>query len=389
MISLETQYFKLNRFLLLIIGIWPLQQSNLTRFQFIFLSSVLMTSIMFQFTTFLTSRCTPEFIAEILSSISFFSTFAIKYNLFYLNIEAMKDLLMQLQNVCNELKDKNELAIMNEYSCNAKRYTAVLTICTLFASIVIFWSNICSIILSINVTQSRHLPITTEYFIDQEKYFYLILIHISLANCIGTTTVVAIGAMLIAYFQHTCGMFKISSYRIQCAMSINILEKIKLNKINLIVKEIISAVNIHRQAIKLSELMASKIEKMLFCLIIIGVICLSLNLFRIFQIVTYGNDIKEILFPFLFVAISILYMFVANYVGQDLTDHNSDLFATVYDIQWHEAPLHVQKLILFLLQKGTKNFTISVGGLFVGSLECFATLVKASVSYFTVIYSTQ
>ncbi|KAL6417999.1 hypothetical protein ACFW04_012412 [Cataglyphis niger] len=349
MISLETQYFKLNRFLLLIIGIWPLQQSNLTRFQFIFLSSVLMTSIMFQ----------------------------------------MKDLLMQLQNVCNELKDKNELAIMNEYSCNAKRYTAVLTICTLFASIVIFWSNICSIILSINVTQSRHLPITTEYFIDQEKYFYLILIHISLANCIGTTTVVAIGAMLIAYFQHTCGMFKISSYRIQCAMSINILEKIKLNKINLIVKEIISAVNIHRQAIKLSELMASKIEKMLFCLIIIGVICLSLNLFRIFQIVTYGNDIKEILFPFLFVAISILYMFVANYVGQDLTDHNSDLFATVYDIQWHEAPLHVQKLILFLLQKGTKNFTISVGGLFVGSLECFATLVKASVSYFTVIYSTQ
>ncbi|KAL6417990.1 hypothetical protein ACFW04_012412 [Cataglyphis niger] len=381
MISLETQYFKLNRFLLLIIGIWPLQQSNLTRFQFIFLSSVLMTSIMFQFTTFLTSRCTPEFIAEILSSISFFSTFAIKYNLFYLNIEAMKDLLMQLQNVCNELKDKNELAIMNEYSCNAKRYTAVLTI--------IFWSNICSIILSINVTQSRHLPITTEYFIDQEKYFYLILIHISLANCIGTTTVVAIGAMLIAYFQHTCGMFKISSYRIQCAMSINILEKIKLNKINLIVKEIISAVNIHRQAIKLSELMASKIEKMLFCLIIIGVICLSLNLFRIFQIVTYGNDIKEILFPFLFVAISILYMFVANYVGQDLTDHNSDLFATVYDIQWHEAPLHVQKLILFLLQKGTKNFTISVGGLFVGSLECFATLVKASVSYFTVIYSTQ
>ncbi|KAL6418002.1 hypothetical protein ACFW04_014812 [Cataglyphis niger] len=172
-------------------------------------------------------------------------------------------------------------------------------------------------------------------------------------------------------------------------MSINILEKIKLNKINLIVKEIISAVNIHRQAIKLSELMASKIEKMLFCLIIIGVICLSLNLFRIFQIVTYGNDIKEILFPFLFVAISILYMFVANYVGQDLTDHNSDLFATVYDIQWHEAPLHVQKLILFLLQKGTKNFTISVGGLFVGSLECFATLVKASVSYFTVIYSTQ
>ncbi|KAL6420328.1 hypothetical protein ACFW04_014808 [Cataglyphis niger] len=128
---------------------------------------------------------------------------------------------------------------------------------------------------------------------------------------------------------------------------------------------------------------------MLFCLIIIEVLALSLNLFRIFQIISYRDDVKEILFPFIFVTITVLYMFIANYVAQDLTDHNSDLFATVYDVQWHEAPLHVQKLILFLLQKGTKDFTIRVGGLFVGSLECFATLVKASVSYFTVIYSMQ
>ncbi|KAL6420340.1 hypothetical protein ACFW04_014811 [Cataglyphis niger] len=388
MISLENQHFKLNRFLLLIIGLWPLQQSNLTRFQFIFLTSVLMTSIIFQFTTFITSKCTPIFIVRILSSISFFSTFAIKCNLFYLNIKAVGNLLMQLQNVCNELEDKNEIDIMKKYSYNAKRYTTALTIlavCSLFASIVtIFWSSICFIILSINVTQSRRLPITMEYFIDQEKHFYLILIHISLAVCIGVISMIAIGAMLIAYFQHTCGMFKISSHRIKCA--IPVLEGTESKKMNLIQKRIISAVNIHRQAMILSKLLASKIEKMLFYLIMVGVICLSLNLFRI---VLYGDDVKEILFPLIFVTFSIIYMFVANYVAQDITDHNNDFFATVYDVQWYEAPLHIQKLILFLLQKGTKEFTISVGGLFVGSLECFATLVKASVSYFTVIYSTQ
>jgi len=48
MINLETQHFKLNRVLLLIIGLWPLQQSNLTRLQFIFLSTILTTNIMFQ-----------------------------------------------------------------------------------------------------------------------------------------------------------------------------------------------------------------------------------------------------------------------------------------------------------------------------------------------------
>lgn len=39
----------------------------------------------------------------------------------------MKDLLVQLRNICNGLEDKNEIAIMKRYSCNANRYTTVLT----------------------------------------------------------------------------------------------------------------------------------------------------------------------------------------------------------------------------------------------------------------------
>ncbi|KAL6419391.1 hypothetical protein ACFW04_011418 [Cataglyphis niger] len=97
----------------------------------------------------------------------------------------------------------------------------------------------------------------------------------------------------------------------------------------------------------------------------------------------------EILLPFMFVTIIILYMFIANYIAQDLTDHNNDFFATVYDVKWYEAPVYIQRLILFLLQTNSQKFTVSIGGLFIGSLECFATLVKTSVSYFTVIYATQ
>lgn len=50
------------------------------------------------------------------------------------------------------------------------------------------------------------------------------------------------------------------------------------------------------------------------------------------------------------------------------------LYVHRYDVQWHIAPLHIQKIILFLLQRGAKDYTINVGGLFVGSLECFATV---------------
>jgi len=36
------------------------------------------------------------------------------------------------------------------------------------------------------------------------------------------------------------------------------------------------------------------------------------------------------------------------------------------------ASLRVQKLILFLLQKGPTNFKVNIGGLFISTLEGFA-----------------
>ncbi|XP_025270105.1 uncharacterized protein LOC109610097 [Camponotus floridanus] len=393
MIDLEIQHFKLNRYLLLIVGLWPLQQSNLTRLQFVILSSTIMTIIILQLMTLITLNCTTDLI-NVLCSICFIAgIWAAKYNSFYLNMEAMKDLLVQLRNICNGLEDKNEIAIMKKYSCNANRYTtvlAILGICGIFiVTISMHWSRILYIILNVNISLSHHLPIKIEYFIDQDKYFYLIQLHIIMLLCIGITVTVAIGAMLITFTQYFCGMFRISSYRIKRAVHIDVLENIKAKKENVTLKGIICAVNIHRQAMKLCRLLETTINPMFFSLITTGVVSLSLSFFQIFQIISIGGNIKEFIFPIIIMLVIMIYMFLANYLAQDITDHNNDIFVSVYNVQWNVAPLHIQKVILFLLQRGTKDFTVCAGGLFVGSLECFATLVKASVSYFTVISSAQ
>ncbi|XP_011705131.1 PREDICTED: uncharacterized protein LOC105460383 [Wasmannia auropunctata] len=93
--------------------------------------------------------------------------------------------------------------------------------------------------------------------------------------------------------------------------------------------------------------------------------------------------------PFLFAIATLVYMFVANYIGQNIIDHNNHVFSIAYNVQWYRAPIHIQKMILFLLQRETKEFCLNFCGLFNASIECFATLIKSSVSYFTVIYSTQ
>lgn len=54
-----------------------------------------------------------------------------------------------------------------------------------------------------------------EYFIDQEKHFYLIVLHIYAAICIGYIALITIGTLIIAYIQHTCGMFSLGSQGIK------------------------------------------------------------------------------------------------------------------------------------------------------------------------------
>ncbi|XP_071638279.1 uncharacterized protein [Temnothorax longispinosus] len=284
MIRIETQYLiGLNRILLLAIGLWPYQQSRLTQFQFNLLFAILMTSIIFQLTTFITTlKYTSDFIAMVLSSVSFFIICMIIYYSFRVNIKVVKKLLIQLQHVCNELRDKNEIVIIEKYGYIAKCYTVALTvtgICTV--SIIIQLLTLSDDVPSTNVTRPRRMQLVTEYFVDQEKYFFLILLHTNTAVCIGFTAMIATGTMFIAYFKFICGMFKISSYRIERAVKINILQNITLKNKTLRSEDLISAVDIHRQAIQLSKQFVSKFVIMFFCLAYVFVIALCFNFVRI------------------------------------------------------------------------------------------------------------
>ncbi|KAH0946910.1 hypothetical protein HN011_006709 [Eciton burchellii] len=391
MICLVTQYFSLNKILLQIIGLWPYQQTKLVQFQFVFLAGVLTAAIIVQLTTFITSKCTLKFLIKNLSITIAFIIGLAKYASFRIHVKPMEKLLRQLQHVSNELKEKNEIAIMEKYGWNAKYYTIILT--SIFVSFIFlllleqFWPSIVDIVLCKNISRPHRLQIKTEYFFDQEKYFYFILFHLNAAIFIGMIATIGIGTMFIAYFQYVCGMFMIASYRIENAMRDDVLQRVRLTE-NLVIIGIIRAVRIHRQAMQLCDLLICRFDKFFFFLIVVGVLCLILNLFQIFQI-TSPKKLKNSMEPFVFTIIPILYMFIANYVGQNITDHNNHIYVTVYNVQWYKASLQAQKLILFLLQRNVKNFTLSIGGLFDASFECFAMLVKTTVSYFTVIYSTQ
>ncbi|XP_029659920.1 uncharacterized protein LOC115233564 [Formica exsecta] len=337
-------------------------------------------------TSFITSECTLDLIYKVLSSAFFFICLAIKYNSFWINADILRSSLKQLQDVCNEIEDKNEIAIMEKYGIKAKRITIrllLLGICCQFTFILIYiWPYIL-----IFKTKSRSPSpsyIETEYFIDKEKYFYLITLHRHIAICIGILAMIATGTMLITYLQHTCAMFSIACYRIEQAIGIS--QKTSFKNEENSCKQISRAVNIHCNAMKLSNFLISNFEGSFFCLIAAGMVCLCCNLLRI---MSFTDNIGQLILSLTILVMLYVYLFLSNYTAQKITDHNEYVFATVYNVRWYMAPIRIQKMILFLLQRGTISFNLILGGIFVASMQSAASLASTSISYFTVLYSTR
>ncbi|XP_029666070.1 odorant receptor 4-like [Formica exsecta] len=395
MICLETQHFNLNRTLLLAIGLWPYQKSKLVRLQIILFFGILISFVIVQFTALITKKCTVNFIIKVFSTMIFSSSYIIMYNMFWINSHRVRNLLEQLQYICNELKDENEFTIIKKCGNNTKFCTLTCTVfaicCALFAVLLPIWPQIFGTILHINESQiqSQAMQITTEYFIDQKKYFYLILLHTNAIFCIGTTTLAATGTTLLGCAIHACGLFRIASYRMEQIMTTKMFKNVNLKDRSMIYnKKIFCAVEIHCKAIKFCEFLSSTFKGSFFLLVIIAVISLSLNIYGIFQNISFG-DKEAFLLHLLFASVILLYMFVVNYVGQEITNHNNYIYFTAYNSRWYNAPLQTQKLILFILLKGSRTYHLNIGGVIVASLECFATLTKTSMSYFTVMYSME
>ncbi|XP_025263463.1 uncharacterized protein LOC109609805 [Camponotus floridanus] len=182
---------------------------------------------------------------------------------------------------------------------------------------------------------------------------------------------VAIGLITFTYLKHVSGMLRIASYRIKKA--INMWNNVHQKKETVMYKGIIYAIDFHRTAIKFSTFLFSCLYFPSFFLVIIAVICLSLNLYALSKNILYGNDISQVCMHFAIVIVIFIFMFFFNYIGQEFMDYNNDIFFTAYNIQWYVTSLRIQKLILFFLQRGSKTISLNFGGVFILSLEFFAS----------------
>ncbi|EZA52460.1 hypothetical protein X777_08535 [Ooceraea biroi] len=368
---MDTQFLYIHRLSLAAIGLWPYHRTMLVQLQSSVFSLTMISYLIFQLTTLLTTEWTIDFIVEILSTSLFVLLCTILYNSYWINTHVMKRLLNNLQYICSDIKDENEIAIIKRYGYSAKCVAIGFT-CGFFSlSLLPILPRIFGIFSLVNKSELHHnIYMRTEYFVDQEKYFYFILLHLYAVQYIGGGILLGESIVMVGYGTYSCGLFNIASYRIEQAMRISSDEVTNRKNKKEIDRKISHAVNIHRTALEFITFFLHSFEGTYFVLIAIIVISLSLNLFGISRAV-FVRKMEDFVIHCIFVVGILTCSFASSYISQAIIDHYNYIFATAYEVPWYVASVRVQRLILFLLQIGAKP------------------LSSVSLSYFTIICSIQ
>ncbi|KAH0945348.1 hypothetical protein HN011_004845 [Eciton burchellii] len=387
------QYYKLNRILFLCLGLWPYENSVFRKIQIIFYQILFVSFLICQFNTFLVKKYNTDVILKILTYIVFDCIYIIKYNAWLLLTNNVKYIFDRIRHDWSILKDRTEFEILKAYADNAKLHTIfflfLATLCFLGLLILSCVPHILDIIISINESHPRQLPIIVEYFVDEQTYFYAILIHVAIAIYAGSMTLAAIATMFILSMLHACAMFEIASYRIKHVCDKDILQIPKNIRRYILYERLIHAIYVHQRAIDLVTVLTNSFTVTCFVLLGFGMASMSLSFFHLLHVIIYLNDPMDILMFSFIVFIHLYYIFLVNYFGQNLADTSINICMISYDMQWYTMPLWIQKFIFIIMQRSNKKSNFTAGGLFEASLEGFATLLSMSTSYVMVLHSTQ
>ncbi|XP_011873929.1 PREDICTED: uncharacterized protein LOC105565390 [Vollenhovia emeryi] len=384
------RYYKLNRILLLSLGLWPYHISIFKKVQIIFFQALSISFLICQCIPFFVKQYSINYIAKMLTTIILTCIFIVKYNAGLLLSDKIKYIFDRVRDDWNMLTTQAELEVIKKYANNAKFHTTFLILASTGGSLglllIMCLPHLFDVIIPMNESRPRHTIINVEYFVDEETYFFAILTHICINVYAGSITVMAIETILIAYVLHICALFRISSYRMEHIFDKNVQPMPKDIKQSVVYNNIINAVYVHRRALDLTNIWTNSFSTMYIVVLVLAVSSMSLSCFNLINAVTALEKVELVMCGSLLL-LHLYFIFRANYIGQDIIDSSTGISEATYNAQWYTAPLCMQKLILLIIQRSNKRSTLLVGGLFDASLEGFSSLISMSVSYVMVLQS--
>ncbi|GAB1861157.1 Odorant receptor [Camponotus japonicus] len=210
----DDQFYGLTRRLMIFLGLWPYQNPKHRKLLLIFVSIIYVQGLIFQYTTFITHQYNMKLFIEMMSFHTLLVLFIVKYNTVYLNSTNVKLLFEQINYDCIAITDTQEIEIIQKYASRGRLYTIyfglLIYIATILFLLTLCIPDVLNFIMPLEKPRLRLLPTPVECFVDQQKYFYVIVSNMLVIAMVGMTTFIATETMFMIFIQHACGLFAIA-----------------------------------------------------------------------------------------------------------------------------------------------------------------------------------
>ncbi|KAL2731286.1 odorant receptor 22c-like [Vespula squamosa] len=352
----EDSYYKLNRLFLSMIGLWPFLDKK-RKFILRIISKTCLACLLIPQISMIASNVNLETIMDVCMFFLPSVAIAESYYTMYVNNDKVKMILEHIKYDWSIFTAGRERGIMQEHAEESKMFTVILAgrdQTLLFIQTIHYFSMyflifvsltpaILDLVVPLNETRPRELPIPATLFFDHEKYFfYMILIAFFVTTVVGTISM-AFYPLILICMKHICGLFQIAGYLFE-----NIINEENEGHVN-------DAEQLHARVILTLDIAEQNFD----------------------EIVTYVFYVFAVM----------VFVFFTGHIGQLVIDYSADVFNKAYATPWYLLPIKTRKLFYLVMMRSTKPCYISVGNIQFLSYELLMSTLQKSVSYAMVIKS--
>ncbi|XP_017883641.2 odorant receptor 13a-like [Ceratina calcarata] len=381
--TFEERYFRVTKRFGQCAGIWPDQNKLVKCIAWILIYIEMVSIIVVQITRIVHFKNINVFIDN-LPLLSADILLFIKQGNYILNATEFKWLLKGMYQDWVVNRSDHEIAIMTKY---VKRgalltmfYLANAIVCTILFLQVPWTVRLIAWLKSYNTTPIIHI-VPSYYFVDEADVFYFAQVHGSLSVISVLIVFGACDTIFTIIVQHACGLLAVAGYRFKhiepCSFNAaqNSEEQVKRNK------RVHFSIQAHQRAIKYVQEIENTHTTYLFICMGIVVCCFSITLVKV-ATMDISVDFYKIL-SFLFV--QLMHLFYLTIQGQFVENVCDTLYRNIYEGLWYNTNAKTQLLYVLALRRMLIPPRLTAGGFINMNMQSFSEVIKASVSYYTVL----
>lgn len=393
--GIQHEYLRVNKYLLFVVSAWPYQAILQRSLIGIIVIPIVTAQLILQFGGMMTAIIA----GDIESFLESFAPLAIslmcfvKYINFLYNFNQMKRLMDIMQEDWKfHARLRNEYEILCEHYAIARKITTsfvafLLGLTTPFGAMPLLL-NIGDALGLCNISDDRPLAFRVEYFVDVDKYYYLLLVHSSIGTLGYTVIVLAINSIIIVYVLHECGLCEILRVKLENFVEMDAMD-IELrppNKKDKWYQNARDCVLLHKRIIEFAKILEDTNTTSYLLQLGFNMICISFTQFQ--AIINIEDTPKVLRYVSITIALLCDLLFV-SWTGQQLSNSTERIFEYTTNGKWYQSSISCRKLLAIMLSKSIAPLRLTACKLYTLNLESFTTIAKTSVSYTMVLCSLQ